>query len=110
VEAQSDFTKAVRTSEASAAVPQLSFTHRTGIVALCAYLVLVFSRGTEVLAVALGVNLHIAMILLSVIVASGVAGGQLIRVLQSKITVFLALTTAWFLLAVPFSPKFQVVK
>jgi hypothetical protein len=56
------------------------------------------------------VNLHIAMILLSVIVASGVAGGQLIRVLQSKITVFLALTTAWFLLAVPFSPKFQVVK
>jgi hypothetical protein len=52
VEAQSDFTKAVRTSEASAAVPQLSFTHRTGIVALCAYLVLVFSRGTELLAVA----------------------------------------------------------
>jgi O-antigen ligase len=74
--------------------------HRLATAVMLVYLFLVMSRGVEGLAVALGVNLHLTMILMIVLMVSAILTGGLLSALKTPVVIMFTALTCWLMVAI----------
>ena len=74
--------------------------HRVATGILLIYLFLVVSRGVELLVTILGINLHLALILMMVLLAAAVLTGGLLKVVGTPVVLMFTAFTGWFLLTI----------
>jgi O-antigen ligase len=74
--------------------------HRLATGVLLVYLFLVMSRAVEGLAVALGVNLHLTLILIIVLMASAILTGGLLKAMKTPVVIMFTALTCWLMVTV----------
>ncbi len=89
--------------EPLAASPAASVGQRFALLLLCFYVLLVYTRTPEILALAIGTSFKIATLTLGMVLLLAVLGGQLWQALTIRESLLMFACTAWFLLSVPFS-------